>query len=1122
MTDDLPDYYFVFDQDKRLVQLHRPNDAVVEIPSHEDVGKGLDHIFPKTVAHLFAEAIDVVHSGRAFAGCHYRLFTPVGKERLFEARFLMNPQGLIHCLARDVSSLRRVVDENAKLALMARHIGSAIILTGPERRIEWVNPAFEKLTGYSLEKSKGKNPRFLQGLNTCPETVRSIRQTLDQKKTFRGELLNYTQSRQPYWIAIEIVPYLEANGRLRGFVSLQTDITKRKLEEIDKLHRIEELKQQNDFLIIAGKLARLGHWEIFTDGRPQVWSPMTYEIFEVPMDTEITEETANRVHHPDDFAPVVEAIEHTLETGKPFSFESRAITPRGKKIWIRSQGIAVTNNDGEITGARGAVQDITDYQEIFQSLRNQEETLDTILQAIPSAIFLKDGQGRMRFINGVGQALAGLKGFRWEGLTDQEIADQVSPYQNIANLCLASDKLAWEARERIVREDVILTSEGMEQVLEVIKIPLFHPDGSRRGLVIIKTDVTDKKRAIETVEQERALFAAGPVAVLIWANEPGYPVDYASANIKKIIGYDAEFLQKEGFFLNNLSHPEEQEQIQRHLWKNLHEQVPVFEHVCRLRHRDGGYRWIFEVIQPEYSPDGKCRKLRSYIIDQTPLKEAETALQNKDLQFAKLVRQVPGMLYSFHCPEPGSFQFSFVSPGCTQLFGIPYDQGMITEKDFLERVHPDDLPGLVDALLKKEEQPLQWSYEFRILHPERGERWLNATSSPREPGNPTSFWDGYCFDITERKRAEGRLLQEGKREAIERLAGGIAHDFNNYLNVLGISSEMLRNIPNLPEKVQKISANISKGVDSAATIARQLLAFSKEQPLHLESIQLDTFLRDCTAFALRGTPVLSFIDVAERDLQICSDPNLLQQAIFNLVLNAREAMKNRGRVMINARLQEGKEEIMIRVADTGPGIPGPQQEHIFEPYFTSKSTGSGLGLFVVQSILRRLGGDIELDSAVTVGATFLIRLPLRLERQGETRAIKEKNEAQGADYQPEDYRILVLEDDPEQKEALSQFFTTLDVNVSFFADGDQLLAATHGFKNHQGPVIALLDITLPGVRGGLDIVTELREELPDARLYLMSGYSADWLQNQGKVAGLKVGFIAKPYRLRELKKRLFG
>ncbi|TAG28582.1 MAG: response regulator, partial [Verrucomicrobia bacterium] len=420
--------------------------------------------------------------------------------------------------------------------------------------------------------------------------------------------------------------------------------------------------------------------------------------------------------------------------------------------------------------------------------------------------------------------------------------------------------------------------------------------------------------------------------------------------------------------------------------------------------------------------------------------------------------------------------------------------------------------------------------EWRIHHPQLGLRWVCGSSSPRVLENGDCVWDGYCFDITDRKAAEETLLREGKREAIERLAGGVAHDFNNYLTSLALAGDLLINDSDLPDRARKIAITICSEVSAAAAVARQLLAFTKDQPIDLESIPLAAFLTDCADFALRGSAMRAEVEVADPELEIVCDPNLLRQALFNLILNAREASNGKGDIHLSAAARA--ESTTLRVADTGPGIPEDERSKIFEPYFTTKATGSGLGLFVVRSILLRLGGDIELDPSAPQGACFVIQLPHRplpaaptptqppFNRPFSTPLALPTTGSDPASTFPT--RVLLLEDDQQQTKLLLNFFEALKVSCQVFDSGDALLAAAPAYAAAGQSTLCILDITIRGARGGLEIAPALRKLLPEARLFLVSGYSADWAANEKSITGLGIVFIPKPYRLKELKRRLFG
>ena len=684
---------------------------------------------------------------------------------------------------------------------------------------------------------------------------------------------------------------------------------------------------------------------------------------------------------------------------------------------------------------------------------------------------------------------------------------------------LAAIHAALETKQRYQGELLNYARDGTPYWNQLDIVPHFSPDGKHIGFISVQADITEKKRAADLVERERRLFAVGPVAVLITGPDCGWPIEYVSANIRSLIGYSSEELTAPGFLYESLIHPADLAELIADTRERLFRKMLFFESSYRLRHHDGSYRWFYEFTLPEYAPDGTCVNIRSYLFDQTKLKQAQDDLRQRDAQVAAISMHVPGMLYEFRRSYGGGSCFSYASEGIRSIFALSPDDVRTDASPFFARVHPDDRSRLDDCISTAFLGHRDFEADFRIVHPERGIRWVHGSSSPRVLDDGNYVWDGYFFDITDRKLGEDETLRQGKRDAIERLAGGVAHDFNNYLASISLSAELIQSLPDVPANVLDLTNNLVGEIKAATHVARQLLAFTKDQPLHNEPILLVTFLRETTTFALRGSAVSAVIDVQDHGLTISSDPNLLKQILFNLLINARQAMKEKGSIFLDASSPR-PDQIQLRLRDTGPGIPKNLGERIFEPYVTTKAAGSGLGLHVVHSLVERLNGHIKLETNSNTGAVFVITLPKKL---GGVSSIKHP---QNIDAPHETgraiTRILLLEDDTVQTRLLNEFFSRIGMEILSFKTGAALLAAAPGHRDQGNKLVCLLDITIKDGEGGLEITPALRQLLPEARIFLMSGYSEAWQDRGGSMTPFGVGFIAKPYTLADLGKMILA
>ncbi len=533
---------------------------------------------------------------------------------------------------------------------------------------------------------------------------------------------------------------------------------------------------------------------------------------------------------------------------------------------------------------------------------------------------------------------------------------------------------------------------------------------------------------------------------------------------------------------------------------------------------------IIEAVKvPLFHPDGSRRGLVVVGEDVTEQRKFETHLRERDEQFTALTTHAPGLLYEFRMEPDGRYSMPYISANVRSVYGLEPEDVMRDANVLFRRVLAEDAERLRVTIQKSAETLTTWMCDYRIRHPDGSIRWLRGASTPRLLENGAVQWSGYKQDITQLKQAEAEDISRGKREVIERLAGGVAHDFNNYLTAIRVSAELMRDLPDAPPSVAELTQSLLGEIDSATRVARQLLAFTKDQPIRREALSLATFLRETAAFALRGSAVSAVVESGGAEIVVETDPVLLQQVLFNLLINARDAMGGRG--VIHLSMSRGEPaRICIRVTDGGPGIPVEQRAHVFEPYFTSKATGSGLGLHVAKNLMTRLGGEIRLDESAAGGASFCLQLPAGPNAaQLPARSSLPRPAAAPAHGERELPHVLLLEDEEVQVWLLGRFLKAIGVTFETFSTGEALMAAARALpQGESARVLCLLDITIKGGQGGLDIARPLREALPLARIFLVSGYSDAWDESAASFSAMDIGFIAKPYTLPDLRNKILS
>jgi signal transduction histidine kinase len=368
-------------------------------------------------------------------------------------------------------------------------------------------------------------------------------------------------------------------------------------------------------------------------------------------------------------------------------------------------------------------------------------------------------------------------------------------------------------------------------------------------------------------------------------------------------------------------------------------------------------------------------------------------------------------------------------------------------------------------------------------------------------------------DVGLRRRAE-QLRQAQKMEAIGRLAGGIAHDFNNMLTVILTQSTLLIRRTTLDDRTRSPLAEIAQAANRAATLTRQLLAFSRQQVLQPRVIDLNVVVREMEQMLKRL--ISEDIDLQTR-LQpslgaVRADPGQMEQVILNMVVNARDAMPRGGHLEIatadvevlsecsTATLQPGS-YVLLTVSDTGCGMDAETQSRIFEPFFTTKERGhgTGLGLATAYGIVRQTGGDVRLSSAPGKGTAFRIYVPRVSEAVSSARA-------SGRYMVGGSETILLVEDEPLVREAARTVLAGAGFTVLVARDG---VEALNFCKDHRSAIHALVtDVVMPAMSGP-ELARLAAEARPAMRVLFMSGHTDDAILRHG--AGDAIAFLNKPF-----------
>jgi PAS domain S-box-containing protein len=472
-------------------------------------------------------------------------------------------------------------------------------------------------------------------------------------------------------------------------------------------------------------------------------------------------------------------------------------------------------------------------------------------------------------------------------------------------------------------------------------------------------------------------------------------------------------------------------------------------------------------------------------------------------------------------------EISYVSPAYEAIWGRSCASLYAAPRTWMDAIHPDDQERVEQAWFLRARRG-DYDEVYRIVRPDGTVRWIRDRGFPiRNEAGEVHRMLGTAADITEQRQLEEQLRQAQKMESVGRLAGGVAHDFNNLLTVINGMADLVIAGLDEDDPIRHDLQQIRLAGDRAAALTGRLLAISRRQILKPEVINLTTVVEDLETMVHRviGEDVELVLALGRDVESVKADPGQIEQALLNLVVNARDAMPDGGTLTIETRnvtldaayaadhpgTRPGP-HAMVSVGDTGVGMDDVTRERIFEPFFTTKALGkgTGLGLSMVYGIVKQSGGSIHVSSEPGRGATFRIYLPAVSERPVPRPSPSTPAVARGHET------VLVVEDEPALRELTTRILTGAGYSVLVAGSGAEALAV---LERHKGAVDLLFtDVVMPGMTGR-ELAVRLATVRPAMRVLYTSGYTEDAILRYGVLDDAS-RFLTKPYTPAELRRRI--
>jgi len=760
--------------------------------------------------------------------------------------------------------------------------------------------------------------------------------------------------------------------------------------------------------------------------------------------------------------------------------------------------------------------ELLESREALQAAAEARARYEALLDRSLLCVYIHDLQGRFLEAN---RAALDLLGYRPEDI----------PSLNIVSLVDETDlPLALDAFQTLLREGAqhrpsryrLRARDGTRVWVEAETCLLNRPGAPPRILGIAR-DITPQKESEaglpESERRGRDLLELLPETVfevdlegnLLFANRAAY----------RIFGYTEEDIRS-GVKGRDMFAPEDRERAERNRARRLHGEAFWGEEYTAVR--KDGTRFPVAVYSNPVFRDGAPAGLRGIIVDITRRKQTEEALRRSEEKYRFLVENANDAVFVLqdNCMK-------FHNRRAEEVTGYASEE--LRQIPFIEHVHPEDREMVLDRHLRRlGGESFPSTYPFRVGNKRQDTLWveINAVLIPWEE-RPAVL----CIirDITEVKNLEDQLQQARRMEAVGRLAGGIAHDFNNMMTVVTGYSEILLQRLSPEDPAYRSVREIKRAGDHAAQLTRQILAFSRRQMLQPRVMDLNRIVRGMDPMLRRviGENLELHVALAPGLGCVKADPAQMEQVIVNLVINARDAMPQGGRLSIqtadvdlpgNTALAKGEVPggtyVMLSVTDTGAGMDEETVNRAFEPFFTTKrmDQGTGLGLSTVYGIVKQSDGHVTVESAPGKGSVFRVYLP-RVQEAPEPDVLLAMEPAAPVDAGK---TVLVVEDEDSVRDLVRKILSRNGYQVLEAADGEEALTASE----RHGREIDLLvtDVMMPRMSGP-ELFQRLSRARPSMRVLYISGY-ADLPEIPGEAETVSTIFLEKPFTPEDLLRKV--